>query len=277
MNPPKFQWRALISVLVTISFLVLVLSGVILFVSPPGRIANWTNWTLISLRKNEWGGLHIWFGVVFLAVAVVHLILNWRPLVSYFKSKLTHRVGFRWEWVVGLVLCGAVYAGIRAGVPPFSSLLAFNEEIKESWDKPAGRAPIPHAELLSLGELAQRAGVDPPTALSRLAAVGITNATSELTVGKLAERNQVSGQRIYEVILGNSTARGAGGSSGEGGGTGRKTLAQYCQEQGLKVADALARLEAKGIQANETLTLREIAVNNGYDKPFELMDIINAK
>jgi hypothetical protein len=283
MNPPKFQWRALISVLVTISFLILVLSGVMLFVSPPGRIANWTNWTLLGLRKHDWGGLHIWFGTVFLTVAVVHLILNWRPLVTYFKSKATRQVGFRWEWVIALVLCGAIYAGIRAGVPPFSSLLAFNEEIKESWDKPADRAPIPHAELLSLGELAQKAGVDLPTALSRLAAAGITNATAELMVGKLAERSQVSGQRIYQIILGNPTARGAEGNSGAGlgggagGGTGRKTLAQYCAEQNLVVTDALARLEAKGIHAKETLTLREIAVNNGYDKPFEIMEIINAK
>jgi hypothetical protein len=277
MNPPKFQWRALISVLVSVSFLILVLSGVMLFVSPPGRVANWTNWTLLGLRKNDWGGLHIWFGAVFLTVAVVHLILNWRPLVSYFKSRPTRRVGFRWEWAVALVLCGVVYAGIRAGVPPFSSLLAFNEEIKESWDTPADRAPIPHAELLSLGELAQKAGVDLPTAVSRLAAAGITNATSELIVGKLAERSQVSGQRIYQIILGNPTTPGAGGKSAAGGGTGRKTLALYCQEQGVAVADALARLEAKGIQAKETLTLREITLNNGHDNPYEIIDIINAK
>jgi hypothetical protein len=80
--------------------------------------------------------------------------------------------------------------------------------------------------------------------------------------------------------VGGSTAPRAGGQGdaggGAGGGTGRKTLAQYCQEQGVAVAGALARLEAKGIHAKETLTLREIAVNNGYDKPFEIMDIINA-
>ncbi len=269
--------------LVTICFVILALSGVMLFVSPPGRVANWTNWTLLGLRKHEWGGLHISFGTVFLTFAVIHLILNWRPLASYFKSKLTRRMGLRWEWVVALVFCGALYAGIRAGVPPFSSLLAFNEEIKESWEKPTNRAPIPHAELLSLGELAQRAEVDLPTAFSRLTAAGITNPSAESIVGTLAERSQVSGQRIYQIIRGNSTARGAGGKGGAGlgggagGGTGRTTLVQYCAEHNLVVTDALARLEAKGIHARETLTLREIAVNNGYDKPFEVMDIINAR
>ncbi len=283
MNPPKFQWRALVSVLVTLFFLILVLSGVMLFVSPPGRIANWTNWTLLGLRKSEWGGLHIWFGILFLVVAVVHLVLNWRPLLSYFKSKLTHQVAFRWEWAAALLLCAGVYGGIRAGIPPFSSLLAFNEQIKESWDKPADRAPIPHAELLALGELAQRANVDLTTAIGRLAAAGITNATSEVMVGKLAERNQISGQRVYQIIVAEPKARGEQASShspsagGRGGGPGRKTLAEYCSEQGLALTQVLAKLEAKKIHAKETMTLRDIAIENGYERPYEVLDIINAK
>ena len=57
-------------------------------------------------------------------------------MASYFKGRLPRRVGFRWEWAVALVFCGAVYAGIRAGVPPFSSLLAFNERMKESLAQP---------------------------------------------------------------------------------------------------------------------------------------------
>ncbi len=43
-----------------------------LFVSPPGRVANWTNWSLVGLTKHQWGGLHIWFSTVFLFVAIVH-------------------------------------------------------------------------------------------------------------------------------------------------------------------------------------------------------------
>ena len=281
MNSPKFQWRALVSVLVTLTLLILLLSGVMLFVSPPGRIANWTNWTLLGLRKNEWAGVHVWFSMVFAVVAVVHLILNWRPLVGYFKSKLTRQLAFRKEWMLALVLCGFVYAGLRAGLPPFSSLLAFNERIKESWDQPVDRAPIPHAELLSLGELVERAGVELPVALSRIAAAGITNATPELVVGKLADQNGVSGQRIYQLIVGKAstpaaTGHAGGGGAGKGGGPGRKTLTQYCDEQGLKVADVLKRLEAKGIHAKETQTLRDISQSNGFERPYEILEILNA-
>ena len=101
------------SVLIAVSFVILVFSGVILFVSPPGRIANWTNWNILSLTKKEWIALHIWFSTLFLLVTVFHLVFNWRPLLSYFKDRMTRQMGFRWEWLVALAICGGVYAGTR--------------------------------------------------------------------------------------------------------------------------------------------------------------------
>ena len=37
---------------------------------------------------------------------------------------------------------------------------------------------------------------------------------------------------------------------------------------------AAARLETKGIKASADLTMREIAVNNGFSRPFELIEIL---
>jgi len=81
-----FQWRALISVLVALCFLMLAVTGMVLFISPPGRVANWTNWSVLGLRKSEWGGIHIWFGLLFLMVSVWHLVLDWRPMLNNFKN-----------------------------------------------------------------------------------------------------------------------------------------------------------------------------------------------
>ena len=36
----RFQWRALTSVLMTLGFMLLAVSGTVLFLSPPGRVAN---------------------------------------------------------------------------------------------------------------------------------------------------------------------------------------------------------------------------------------------
>ena len=77
-----FQWRALISVLVALGFLMLAVTGMVLFIAPPGRVANWTDWSILGLRKSEWGAVHIWFGLLFLAVSVWHLALNWRTMLN---------------------------------------------------------------------------------------------------------------------------------------------------------------------------------------------------
>jgi len=48
---PRFMWRAMTSVFIAASFLLLLVSGAVLFVSPPGRVANWSNWRMIGLTN----------------------------------------------------------------------------------------------------------------------------------------------------------------------------------------------------------------------------------
>jgi len=267
------------SVLIAASFVILVLSGIMLFVSPPGRIANWTDWTLLGLRRQEWIALHICFSLLFLVVAIFHVVFNWRPMVSYFKNRMTRRASFRWEWVVASGICALVFAGTRFNMPPFSSLLAFNEQVKEIWDTAEQRAPIPHAELLTLAELAKQAGVGTATATSRLQQKGITGVSPEIVVRDLAERNQRPAQQIYEMILEANSTSGVGSPTGQGatGGPGWMTLAQYCSTKGIKLEDALVRLERNGIKAAAELTLREIAVNNGINQPHKLLGILEGE
>ena len=99
------MWRAMTSVFIASSFLLLLVSGAVLFISPPGRVANWSNWRMIGLTKHDWIGVHTWFAAVFVLTAVFHLIFNFRPLVNYFRDRLTRRIGWRWEWVAAVALC----------------------------------------------------------------------------------------------------------------------------------------------------------------------------
>jgi uncharacterized membrane protein YgcG len=300
-NKPSLQFRAFTSVLIATAFLALVVSGVVLFMAPPGRVANWTNWRVLGLTKHGWGELHIGFSALFLAAAGLHLFFNVRPLLNYFKDRLTRRVGFRREWIAALVLAGVVFAGVRLGVPPFSTLLAFNEQLKQSWEDPHGTAPIPHAELLTLQELAEKAAVPFDTALERLAAQRILGATAEIVVADLAAQNDLSAQRLYEIIQGATTqsrgggGRGRGDSTGEksgagkggeaghraggggSGGPGRMTLTEFCESRKIDLTEAQTRLAAKGIKLTPGRTLRDIALDNGFERPYEIVDIIEGK
>ena len=275
---PLFQWRALISVSIALCFVMLAVTGLVLFVAPPGRVANWTNWNILGLRKSEWTAVHIWFSALFLVVTVWHLVLNWKPMLTYFKDRARRTYSLRKEWVVACGLAAGIFIGTKAGVAPFSTLLAWNESIKESWEQPATRAPIPHAELLTLRELAAKAGVDVPMALVRLEAKGVKGATADQVVAKIAAEARLSAAQVYDIISRQLAAGSTGEAhAGSGGGPGRKTLTQFCAEEGIEVAVALQRLAAKGYKAEEALTMREIAVNNGLAKPYELMELIRGK
>jgi hypothetical protein len=276
----RFQWRALTTSLVAISFFVLLVSGAILFLAPPGRVANWTNWAILGLRKSQWTGLHLWFSAVFLVVVGFHLFFNWRPLLSYFKDRLTRRVGFRPEWLIGAGLSLVVAVGTLKQVPPFSSLLTWNEEIKAIWEKPAARAPIPHAELLTLKELAEKGGTTAAAALLRLEAKGIRGFTADTVVAKIADGSGRSAKEIYDIILTAAAPAGEAGhkpAGGAGGGPGWKTLAQFCADENIPVDDAKARLKAKGFKFDDKQTLRELAQSNGFQKPYELIEVIRGK
>ena len=288
----QFNWRSFISVLTALSFIGMAFTGVILFVVPPGRIANWTGWTLIGLTKNEWISLHDWFSIIFVAASVIHLYLNWKPFVSYFKSKATKAFALRGEWAAALVVCAVIFAGSLSDIRPFSSLLAWNESIKHSWESPQQRAPIPHAELMSLGELAKQVpDVDLETMLGNLKAAGIKAESGDIVLGELAEAYNMTPVRLYNIALGQSgPGRGYGGRGGGGGqyaesedggghgggpgrGFGKMTLKQYCEQMGLDVNTAVKKLQDAGIKTGPDMTIRGIADSAGKH-PSEIRDII---
>ena len=231
----KFKWRAFISVLSAASFILIAFTGVILFVTPPGRVANWTGWRLIGLTKHQWGGLHIWFGLVFIIAAAFHLYFNWKPLVNYFKDKVSRTFAMRAEWALVLAIAVIVLVGTLAEITPFSSLLAWNEAIKHSWESPSQRAPIPHAESLSLtGISSYIEGGDIEAMIANLNAKGVEVTMDEVDVvfGELAEASDMTPIELFEIAVGQGSyyssfsqcsdtqsegraGRGAGGSQGD--------------------------------------------------------------
>lgn len=265
---PRFHWRAFTSVLVGLAFLLLALSGLMLFLAPPGRVANWTNWTLLALRKSEWTAIHIWFGTIFLAMTVLHIAFNWRTLLGYFKNRVSRQYALRREWAAAGIVTAIVAAGTLVGIAPFSSLLAWNEEFKAGWEKPTEIAPIPHAELLTLAELAEKTGVPLEAAQHRLAAKGFTAEATSVT-RDIANGANLSPMEIHQII-------GTAPSGGTGGGLGWLSLADFCAREGLVLDTVQATLAEHGYKAEPAQTLREIAVANGLAKPVELVELMRA-
>ena len=183
------------------------------------------------------------------------------------------------------------------------TLLNFGERVKRSWEDSAA-APLPHAELLSLKELSIQAKVPYETAVERLEARGFKGIRPEAIVQELAQTNQVSAQRVYEIVQGQrGGGRGGGGhgltKGGESGaqaekGAGTVPAAAPAVWQGrrrwrrrrladagaillgrdIALTNATARLQAKGIKFPLTAPcaiLPRITATTGL---YEIIDIV---
>ncbi|MDH5411123.1 MAG: DUF4405 domain-containing protein, partial [Alphaproteobacteria bacterium] len=74
----KFRTRGLVAFIVFGGFTVMTVTGLILFVMPPGRVAYWTNWALMGLEKSDWTAVHIVFSLLFVLAGLIHLFFNWK-------------------------------------------------------------------------------------------------------------------------------------------------------------------------------------------------------
>lgn len=75
------------SLTLLLSFVLLAVTSVVLYVVPEGRVAYWSDWRWLGLSKTQWGAVHINSGFLFLAAGFVHLWCNWRAVVAYLKNK----------------------------------------------------------------------------------------------------------------------------------------------------------------------------------------------
>lgn len=131
----SFSWRAFISIGLFISFIMLLLSGVILYLGPSAKGTPGVVWEIIGLTKQGWQKQHIIFGFTFSILSMFHLsTMNWKTFISYLKSKTTEGMKRPVELVVIFLLALIFGIGTHFGIMPFSSVLDFGKTVSKSWD-----------------------------------------------------------------------------------------------------------------------------------------------
>jgi len=76
--------RQIIVILLLITGLITVISGIALFLAPSGPGSN--ERIILGLRKYKWTNLHTYISFVTTGLAIMHISINWRALKYY----LTH-------------------------------------------------------------------------------------------------------------------------------------------------------------------------------------------
>ena len=270
-----FKLRGMTTFLVTMSFIVDTVSGIILYVTPPGRIAHWTNWTFWGLDKEEWVAIHTIFGYVLLAIVGLHLYYNWRTFMNFLWDKVRRALNQRWELSVATVISLVVFLGTLWNLPPFSTTMNLGEKAKNSWEESKITPPVPHAENMSLKEFSTIIQVPVEQILGALKSKGYKVENAKQTLGEIAEENGIPPSTLFEAMK-------AGGvkptlpETIEGTGLGKKTLEMICTERDFSLNDVLSRLKKHGIDARPTDRLKDVANKLGK-KPIEIFRIIKGE
>ena len=221
-RPRRFSTRGFTSLLLTLSLLVVSFSGVVLYVTPRGRVANWTDWTLFGLGKEQWAALHMNGSILFLVAAVLHLALNWSILCGYVKKKAVAGLHMKRELALATAIAVVCVAGTLYSLPPFSSVLALNHDIKDYWEQPTTRAPVPHAEEFTLEEFATHVNLPVDDLTEALNQEGFNADDVHLTVGQLGRQKGVAPSAVFAAVrkhypeAGAMTGRGPGWGRGQG-------------------------------------------------------------
>jgi len=254
--------RKIISLTMLISFFFCILSSIILYIVPEGRVAYWANWQLWGLTKTQWGELHLNLGFLFLVAGLVHLFYNWNAVLAYLRNKTRSFRLFTPSFNVALTLTLIVGLGTYWRIPPMSTVVDLGHSFKVAASKKYGEPPYGHAELSPLSSFYKKAEIDPAMANALLVKAGIVITDEKQTVAAIAADYHLTPKALYDIIQPASTAgeiKRAVFPDEPTPGFGNKTLAEICAEYNLQSALIVQGLAKEKITADPKQTIREIA------------------
>ncbi len=192
--------RKIASLTATLSFLLMVLTSIILYIVPHGRVAYWADWRLWGLTKSDWGNIHINLGLLFLTALFLHIYYNWKPLLSYLRNKSKQIKVFTPEFNVAIVVTIVFAVGTCFLVPPFSWVMTLNDYIKDGGVEKYGEPPYGHAEQSSLKTFCRKMNLDIAESMELLNQAGYSVENGDITLEEIGRRFNASPQQIFETI-----------------------------------------------------------------------------
>jgi hypothetical protein len=269
--------RKITSLTLVIAGFIELVTSVVLYIMPAGRVAYWTDYHLLGLTKTQWDNIHITVGFLLLVMAVVHLYYNWRPITAYLKNRAKELTFFTKSFTIALLLSLYVAVGTFYNLPPMNYVLQLGEHFTDTANKKYGEPPYGHAELSSLKMFCRKMGIDPAQAEKKLAAAGIKMKGLEESILEMARRNGLSPQELFDIFKDAVPTLGAGGGisfpENPLPGFGNKTIEEICQDYNLPLPEVMDELDRASLKARAGDTVKEIGSSNGSN-PMAIFEII---
>jgi hypothetical protein len=270
--------RKITSLTASLTFVLMLLTSIVLYIVPQGRVAYWADWRLWGLTKTEWGNIHINMGVLFLVALALHVYYNWRPLISYLKDRAKKIRVFTAEFNVALAVTAAAVVGTYFLLPPFGWVMSLNDRLKNAGAETYGEPPYGHAELSSLKTFAQKMNLDLEKSMALLAAAGYPVKDGGETLQTIGRKYGIPPRKVHEVIRPASMDDNASSAvkslpDSPPAGTGNLTLADFSARYGFDLNRLLRELQKQDIEAGAASTIKQIAERHNTS-PIDLYETI---
>jgi hypothetical protein len=225
-----------------LAFLIMSYTGIMLFLSPHGRVAYWSDWHLLGLTKTQYISLHTTSMLTLLFFALWHIYYNWKPIVSYLKDA-NKKISFtKREFLIALLINVFFVAGTLYSLQPMKGFLQMGDKIKESWSKQYGEPPYGHAEETKLNVLSRKLQIDLAQAKAILQKNNIVFKEDESLLS-IAKNNDMTPSDIYKLIKQDTKHDNRGAPSQ----LGQKTLQELSDMQKIDLEKSIALLKSKGV------------------------------
>ncbi len=260
--------RRITSLTAALAFLMMILTSVILYIVPHGRVAYWADWHLWGLTKTDWGNMHTNLGLLFLLSLFLHVYYNWKPLMAYLKNRARQMKVFTPEFNTALIITVVFTVGTYFLIPPFSWVMALGDQIKAGGTEKYGEPPYGHAELSSLKTFSQKMKLDLARSMQLLETAGYTAEDASVTLAEIGKKYGVAPQAVYTAMKA-AAIESSGATAGSTGlpvsappGTGNLTLADFSARHSLNLKMIERELKKRGFAVSAEMSLKQIAAQN---------------
>jgi hypothetical protein len=165
-----FRWRGFISILLSLTCLVVVTTGLVLCTAHAP--------TTFGIGKGVWKHAHIFVSFLMLIAGVVHFCLNWAVFRNYLWERAARRLNQKWELATAVALTVAVLGVASLG----------------------GHADMQRLNSMTLQQMAQQCGkpVDELVAVLKKGGLDVHDAGHSLL--EISRDNKQPPQAIFAIL-----------------------------------------------------------------------------
>ena len=199
----KFSWQSFISIGLLLSFFIMLVSGIVLYVAPEGSLSRWIDWNVFNLNKKQWEHQHTIFSYLFILFSIFHIFkINWELLLSYFVIGKINLSNFK-EIVIAFIITVLVFSGTLYNVNPFQFIINLGNNISDNHSLNVEIPNIPDAEKLSLKDFSEKVfEVSYEEVYDKLINIEFESVNENIIVSEFCKINKITPQELYKILKG---------------------------------------------------------------------------